>query len=92
MKVEITGRVLELGEPFETKNGKMQEVVLVKKFINPETDETAENYYPVSLAPELTGKYQLNDKLKVTGYINGRKSDQGKWFCSIYVRKAEKVK
>jgi len=89
MKIEITARISEVGEIKQLEKTTVQEVILTKKWHNETTDETEERHYPVGLSKDQCGTLKVGDRVKMTGYLNGRKAEGGRYFLTIYARKLE---
>ena len=81
MKVEQIGTVTKIGEPKTAGKSEVREIVLNKKYHDPDTgDLKSEDNYPVQIWSDkwsdFEKAYQKNAKMKITGFINGRLIDK----------------
>ena len=81
MKMTIRGTVTQIGEPRVTDKSEVTEIIINKKYHDPETGELkAEDNYPCQIWKkqflEFEKCYHKNSMMEVTGFLNGRKVDK----------------
>lgn len=87
MKMSIKGTVHHIGEPRAAGQGTVTEVILNKKYHDPETGELKnEDYYPVQIWQDKFADFQKcferSSRMEINGFINGRLVEKdGKQSC-----------
>ncbi|OHB72384.1 MAG: hypothetical protein A2W17_04485 [Planctomycetes bacterium RBG_16_41_13] len=97
-KITIKGEIIRVSDPKTAGTGTVREVVLLKKYHDPQTGELKnEDYYPCQIwqdkFPDFEKCYHVNSKMEITGFINGRKipKDGGDNFFLNFVGKSFKT-
>jgi len=87
MKITLKGTITKVGEIKATEKSEVREIILNKKYHDPETGELkAEDNYPVQIwkddMPEFAKAYDKSSRMEISGFLNGRLIDKdGKHTC-----------
>lgn len=82
MKVTQRGTVTKIGEPKKAGNSQVREIILNKKYHDPDSGELkSEDHYPVQIwedkFAEFEKQYQVSALMEIEGFINGRLTGEG---------------
>jgi len=81
-KITIKGTITKVGQPRKAGSGEVTEVILNKKFHDPETGALKnEDNYPLQIwqdkFAEFKKAFEKSSLMEVTGFINGRTVGEG---------------
>ena len=81
MKITIVGVISHIGEPKQAGTSEVRDVVLHKKYHDPDSGELkGEDYYPIQIWTDKWSDfekvYHVSSKMEIKGFINGRRIEK----------------
>jgi hypothetical protein len=82
MKIKMRGTVAKIGEPKKAGNSTVREIVLNKKYHDPDSgDLKSEDNFPVQIwedkFPDFEKQYHVSSLMEIEGFLNGRLVGEG---------------